>query len=136
MSGTKRKRGFHSLLSREASWQATCVRISTVGYRLKLHVCDVEASAPPLTRVSKARLPSDDYLFRAGIAGLTSFMARQGIEDYGHGLGEFLHALEGYYADPGRRFPEGLEDYIRRKTKGKARRYNVRLGDGMEPMPL
>lgn len=84
-------------------------------------------SAPPLTRVPKTRLPSDDYLFRAGIAGLTSFMAREGIEDYGHGLGEFLHALEAYYDDPGRQFPEGLEDYIRRKTKGKARRYNVRM---------
>ena len=94
-------------------------------------VWDVDADAPPLTRVPKTRAPSDDFLFRAGIAGLTSFMAREGISDYGHGLGEFLHALEAYYDDPARQFPEGLRDYIRRKTRAKARRYNVRM-DGDE----
>lgn len=94
-------------------------------------VWDVDADAPPLTRVPKSRLPSDDYLFRGGIAGLTSFMAREGISDYGHGLGEFLHALEAYYDDPARQFPEGLQDYIHRKTRAKARRYNVRM-DGDE----
>jgi hypothetical protein len=87
---------------------------------------DIDPEAPPLTRVPKTRAPSDDYLFRAGIAGLTSFMAREGIQDYGHGLGEFLHALEAYYDDPARDFPEGLQDYIQRKAKAKARRYNVR----------
>lgn len=90
---------------------------------------DIDPESPPLTRVPKTRAPSDDYLFRAGIAGLTSFMAREGIRDYGHGLGEFLHALEAYYDNPARQFPEGLEDYIRRKTKLKAHRYNVRTPD-------
>lgn len=90
---------------------------------------DIDPEAPPLTRVSKSRLPSDDQLFRNGISGLTSFMAREAITDYGHGLGEFLQALEAYYDNPMRSFPEGLEDYIRRKTKGKARRYNVRMPD-------
>lgn len=90
-------------------------------------VWDVDPTAAPLTRVPKTRLPSDDHLFRAGISGLTSFMAREGIADYGHGLGEFLHALEGYYDNPARQFPEGLQDYISRKTKAKARRYNVRM---------
>jgi hypothetical protein len=94
-------------------------------------VWDADPDAPPLTRVPKTRLPSDDYLFRAGIAGLTSFMAREGIGDFGHGLGEFLNALEAYYENPARQFPEGLEDYIRRKTRAKARRYNVRM-DGHE----
>jgi hypothetical protein len=88
-------------------------------------VWDIDPEAPPLTRVSKTRAPKDDYLFRAGIAGLTSFMAREGIEDYAEGVGEFLHALEAYYDNPNRQFPEGLEDYIRRKTKVKAHRYNV-----------
>ena len=88
---------------------------------------DIDPEAPPLSRVSKSRIPSDDQLFRNGISGLTSFMAREAITDYGHGLGEFLQALEAYYDNPMRQFPEGLQDYIRRKTKGKARRYNVRL---------
>jgi hypothetical protein len=55
-------------------------------------------------------------------------MAREGITALDEGLGEFLHALEAYYDNPARQFPEGLEAYIRRKTKAKARRYNVRLG--------
>lgn len=80
-----------------------------------------------MTRVPKAQLPSDDRLFRHGISGLTAFMAREGIEDYAHGLGEFLHALEAYYDNPNRQFPERLQDYIRRKTRSKARRYNVRM---------
>jgi len=89
---------------------------------------DIDPEAPPLTRVEKTRVPSDDYLFRAGIAGLTSFMAREGISDVGEGLGEFLHALEAYYDDPGREIPEGLQAYAYRKTRLKARRYNVRMG--------
>lgn len=90
---------------------------------------DIDPESPPLTRVPKTRTPKDDYLFRAGIAGLTSFMAREGISDFGQGLGEFLHALEAYYDNPMRAFPEGLQEYIRRKTKAKARRYNVRMDD-------
>jgi hypothetical protein len=91
------------------------------------HVWDVDPVAAPLTRVAKSRAPTDDYLFRAGIAGLTSFMAREGIADYGHGLGEFLHALEAYYDAPSRQFPESLQGYIGRKARLKARRYNVRM---------
>ena len=89
---------------------------------------DIDPEAPPLTRVERARLPSDDFLFRAGISGLTSFMAREGIEDVGEGLGEFLHALEAYYGDPARQLPEGLQEYAYRKARLKARRYNVRIG--------
>jgi hypothetical protein len=91
------------------------------------HVWDIDPLAAPLTRVAKSRAPTDDYLFRAGIAGLTSFMAREGIADYGHGLGEFLHALEAYYDAPSRQFPESLQGYIGRKARLKARRYNVRM---------
>lgn len=41
--------------------------------------------------------------------------------------GEFLQAFKAYHDNPERRFPEGLEDYIQRKTRVKARRYNVRM---------
>lgn len=90
---------------------------------------DAVPDAPPMTRVSKSRLPSDDRLFRHGISGLSGFMARQGITDYDEGLGEFLHAMEAYYASPGRQFPESIQSYMRRKAKAKARRYNVRMDD-------
>lgn len=87
---------------------------------------DIDPEAAPLTRVPKARLPSDDRLFRHGISGLSSFMAREGITELDEGLGEFLQALEAYYDNPAKQFPETLEAYVRRKAKVKARRYNLR----------
>ena len=91
-------------------------------------VWDIDPEAAPLTRVPKARLPSDDRLFRHGISGLSSFMAREGITDLGAGMGAFLQALDDHFNDPNRGFPEDLEAYIRRKMKAKARRYNLRPG--------
>jgi hypothetical protein len=88
---------------------------------------DIDPEAPPLTRVPRSRCPSDDQLFRNGISGLSSFMAREGITDPGEGMGEFLHALAAYHDDPMRQFPDSLRSYLSRKTKAKARRYNVRL---------
>ena len=88
---------------------------------------DIDPETPPLTRVPRSRLPSDDRLFRHGISGLSSFMAREGITQLDEGLGEFLHALEAYYDDPAKLFPESLAAYVKRKSKAKARHYNVRL---------
>lgn len=90
---------------------------------------DIDPEAPPMTRVTRARLPSDDRLFRHGISGLSGFMAREGITDYGEGLGEFLHAMEAYYDAPERQFPESVQAYVKRKTRAKARRYNVPVSD-------
>lgn len=90
-------------------------------------IWDVDPSAAPLTRVEKTRAPADDYLFRGGIAGLTSFMAREGITDYAHGLGEFLQALERYHRDPARAQGDSVFGYVDRKARLKARRYNVRM---------
>jgi hypothetical protein len=88
---------------------------------------DIDPEAPPLTRVPKSRCPSDDQLFRNGISGLSSFMAREGITDVGEGMGEFLQALTAYHDNPMRQFPDSLRAYVTRKTRAKARRYNVRL---------
>jgi hypothetical protein len=54
-------------------------------------------------------------------------MAREGITDLSEGMGEFLQALEAYHDNPMREFPDSLRGYVSRKTKAKARRYNVRL---------
>lgn len=88
-------------------------------------VWDVPEDAPLLTRVSKARAPCDDAIFKAGVWGLSSFMAREGIADYSEGLGEFLHALEKFHGE--QPFHEGMAQYIDRKARLKARRYNVRM---------
>jgi hypothetical protein len=54
-------------------------------------------------------------------------MAREGITDVGEGMGEFLQALTAYHDNPMRQFPDSLRAYVTRKTRAKARRYNVRL---------
>ena len=88
---------------------------------------DIDPEAPPMARVTKARLPSDDRLFRHGISGLSAFMAREGITELDEGLGEFLHAMEAYFDSPQHAYPESVRAYVLRKTRAKARRYNVRL---------
>lgn len=98
------------------------------------NVWNVDPDAPPLTRVPKTRPPGDDYLFRNGLAGITSFMAREGIEDFSHGLGEYLEALNAYFnkhvQKPNRALKptnDDLKAYVRRKARAKARRYNVEM---------
>jgi hypothetical protein len=90
-------------------------------------VWDIDPEAPSLTRVPKSRCPSDDQLFRNGISGLSSFMAREGITRLDEGMGAFLEALDHYHANAMREYPESLQSYVSRKTKAKARRYNVAL---------
>lgn len=86
---------------------------------------DVPPDAPLMARVPKTRAPSDEVLFKHGLWGLSSFMAREGITRVDEGLGEFLHAL-GRYFD---KIPAsgGLSAYMERKALLKARRYNTRM---------
>ena len=76
---------------------------------------------PRLTRFRPQRLPREDWMLVNGLGGLTSFMASRGIEDFGEGLGEYLHRAKEYHQEQGR----DLETYIGRKVKTKARRYNT-----------
>ncbi len=90
-------------------------------------VWDVPPDASPLVRVEKMRAPGDDAIFKAGLWGLTSFMAREGITQVDEGLGEFLHALSAYYDGPNAPARQTLAEYLARKSRAKARRYNVRI---------
>jgi hypothetical protein len=76
---------------------------------------------PRLSRFRPARLPADERLFVHGLGGLTSFMASRGIEDFGEGVGEYLHQAQEYHAIRG----EPLLDYTQRKVKAKGRKYNA-----------
>lgn len=84
-----------------------------------------ETEQPRLSRFTPARLPADERLFLHGLGGLTSFMAREGIEDLGEGVGEYIHRAKAYHDvrhdTPG----QGFERYVARKVKGKNRRYNT-----------
>jgi hypothetical protein len=60
-------------------------------------------------------------------------MGRQGISRLDEGMGEFLHSLETYYDAPTEPGHPRLADYLERKARAKARRYNVRMrGDVSE----
>ncbi len=76
---------------------------------------------PRLQRFRPARLPADERLFVHGLGGLTSFMASRGIEDFGEGLGEYLHQAQEFHASKG----EPFYSYVERKVKAKARKYNT-----------
>src|SRR6185437_2039876 len=88
------------------------------------NVWDVPADAPPMQRVTKARAPDDATLFKQGLWGLSSFMAREGITNLEDGVGGFLHALETFFDASGEDHAN-LRDYLARKSKLKARRYNT-----------
>ena len=87
---------------------------------------DHPASIPTLNRVRKVRIPSDQTLFKNGLWGLTSFMAREGITDFGEGLANYLHQAERFH-----RTSEQIQDtvqfehYVLRKVLAKGRRFNT-----------
>jgi len=74
-----------------------------------------------LTRFRPQRLPREAWMMVNGLGGLTSFMASRGIEDFGEGLGEYLHRAKEYHQEQG----HDLDSYIQRKVKAKGRRYNT-----------
>jgi len=88
------------------------------------HVWDLPYDAPPMTRASKSRAPTDNIIFKAGLWGLTSFMAREGITELDEGIAEFLHGLEAYFDASDESLPH-LREYLALKSRAKARRYNT-----------
>lgn len=76
---------------------------------------------PRLKRFRQERLPHDERMFVHGLGAFTSFMAREGIEDFSEGVGEYLHQANKYHA----RNAGGLYGYVERKVKVKGRKYNT-----------
>ncbi|MGH8108737.1 MAG: hypothetical protein ACREO1_08505 [Arenimonas sp.] len=56
-------------------------------------------------------------------------MAREGIANIDEGLGEFLQALHVHFDRPELQEQRNLAQYMERKARAKARRYNVRMKD-------
>lgn len=77
-----------------------------------------------LQRFSNARLPEDDRLFVHGLGGITSFMAREGIDDLGEGIGEFLHQAKEFHDKRAKVQCNGMDAYVTKKVKSKNRRFN------------
>ncbi len=78
-----------------------------------------------LSRFTPARVPMDESLFINGIGSLTSFMAREGIDDLGEGIGEFLHQAHEFHDRRLGVRGSGLEAYVGRKVRSKTRRFNT-----------
>lgn len=76
---------------------------------------------PRLQRFRPQRLPREEWMLVNGLGGLTSFMASQGIEDFDEGLSKYLHRAKVFHHVNGR----SLKDYVLRKVKAKARKYNT-----------
>lgn len=76
-------------------------------------------------RAPLCRVPSDKTLFTNGMGALSSFMAREGITDWSHGLGEFVRQAERFHARGKADEGEQLAAYLKRKTLAKGRRFNT-----------
>ncbi len=65
-------------------------------------------------------------MFRPGLAGVTSFMAREGIDDFEDGVRAFIHAASAYHREMAQQ-PQGnaLHRYVQRKVMAKQRRFNT-----------
>lgn len=84
-----------------------------------------------LRRVRKQSVPSDESLFINGLGAITSFMAREGIEDLGEGFGEFLAHAEFFHDHERSGTEKGLREYV----KGKVKQKNCRFGTTLNHSP-
>lgn len=81
-------------------------------------------SGKSLKRIRKQRVPSDDILFKHGMAGLTSFMALHGITDIYDGVKQYIQHAKRFHDSHGRFTDETFLSYIRKKVTEKGRRFN------------
>jgi hypothetical protein len=86
---------------------------------------DKDSVQTKLERFSSVRVPEDERLFLHGLGGITSFMAREGIEDLGEGIGEFFHQAEYYHNMRKGVLGSAMKVYIDRKVRAKNRRFNT-----------
>lgn len=76
----------------------------------------------PIKTPAKHRAPSDSFLFIHGLGGVTSFMAREGINDWSEGFGEFIAQAKMFHDREGK---NSFDKYIFKKVKEKQRRFNT-----------
>lgn len=85
-----------------------------------------------IKRVRKERIPSDDYLFTTGLGAITSFMAREKIEDFYLGIKAFADAAQRFHATTGKQNGKFLTHYINDKRLLKQRKYNTLLNPSID----
>ena len=87
---------------------------------------DQTGVAEPLHRVRKSNLPSDEFLFKNGIAAITSYMAIHKLSDFDEALSKFGRAAHAYHLREAKRSGKTLDIYADERALEKARRYNLR----------
>ncbi len=78
-----------------------------------------------VTRIDKSRVPGDQFLFVNGLGAVTSFMAREGIDDFETGLTLFGKSARAYHLQHSQRTGRTLNGYTREKIALKRRRFNL-----------
>lgn len=95
-----------------------------------LATIDWETDGGPLSRnFSPERVPGNAKLFSLGFSNITSFMARQGIDDLYVGQEEFMTALYQFHSDKAYALGLPFEDYVAEKLAQKRREFNTRLNN-------
>jgi hypothetical protein len=84
-----------------------------------------ESEQPRLKRFRKERLPRDERIFPAALGYLSSFMARERIEDSGEGLGTFWQALREHFDSKAKHDGQSFEDLLQTRVAAKRRLYNT-----------
>jgi hypothetical protein len=91
-----------------------------------------DAEGPRLKRFRPVRIPRDERIFPAALGYLASFMAREGIADFGEGLGTFVHDMRAHMDVKGRPEGKSCNDLLAERVAAKGRLYNTvdnRLND-------
>jgi len=89
---------------------------------------DWETDGGVLSRSFKAtRLPETKRLLSVAAGALASFMAKNGIEEYGEGIDRFLYELTGFLKDSSGAQVLSAEIFLRDKVRLRAKEFNTIL---------
>ncbi|MBQ0761363.1 hypothetical protein [Zhongshania sp.] len=83
--------------------------------------------ARSLWRVRTDRAPDDHYLFVHGLAGLSSFMAKEGISDVDKAMGRYIVEARRYHSGRTLTDRDALDRYLLEKARLKATKFNKPL---------
>jgi len=82
-------------------------------------------------KASSTRVPSDERIFVHGFTGISSYMAREGIDEVSEAIVPFFNALEKYHQER-TGSTSGFGGYTKLKAHEKFRRFNTSLAPTLE----
>ncbi|EIF42585.1 hypothetical protein DOK_12852 [gamma proteobacterium BDW918] len=92
-----------------------------------LMTADLGGVARTLWRVRTDRAPDDHYLFIHGLAGLSSFMAKEGISDVDKAVDQYINEARRYHYGRTLTDRKALDRYLLEKARLKATKFNKPL---------